>query len=98
MLGDLRVSPERNSEQKTLSPFFSYVKTMQNNDYRENMVKRKGRDLEFFCEGSHTGYLLGQLMTMEKEFQTCGSPLGKPSAPLHTHTYPLCASVKRASG
>lgn len=45
------------------------------------MIKRKGRDREFFCEGSHTGYLLSQLMTMEREFQTCGSQLGKPSTP-----------------
>lgn len=75
-------------------PFCLYVKTSQNNNYRETMIKRKGRDVELSCEGSHTGYLLGQLMIMEREFQTCGSQLGKLSLPLHTHTYPLCATLK----
>lgn len=46
------------------------------------MIKRKERYLYFFCDGSHTGYLLGQLVTMEREFQTCGSQLKKPSPPL----------------
>lgn len=56
MLGNIRAAPERHSEHKTLSPFPPYIKTTQNNNYKETMTKRKGRDLEFFYEGSHTGY------------------------------------------